>query len=126
MQPDPELRATLLALYAAMSSGNAPSVEAFYSLASGSVFIGTDASEFWTDSARHNADVRPFFDGSLGTLRWPAGDALAYSEGNVGWTIDRPAIALPDGSTRLLRVTLVWHLEDGAWRVVQSHASAGA
>ncbi|MGE0229019.1 MAG: nuclear transport factor 2 family protein [Dehalococcoidia bacterium] len=126
MQFDPALRRRLLELYAAMSSGNAASVEAFYSLQADSVFIGTDASEYWTDSRRHNEDVRPFFDGAHGRYSWHPGDALALVEGSVGWTVDRPAVVTPDGETLPARVTLVWHREDdGVWRVVHSHASLG-
>jgi hypothetical protein len=124
MEPSDELRRTLLDLYAAMSSGSAEAVEAFYSLASGSTFMGTDAAEFWTDSAKHNADVRPFFDGSYGPTSWTAGEALAHVEGTVGWTVDRPSLRFGD-EVYALRVTLVWHREGDAWRVVQSHASVG-
>jgi ketosteroid isomerase-like protein len=108
-----------------MAGGNAGRVEALYSLAEGSVFIGTSASEFWTDSAQHNADVRPYFDGSDGRLRIEAGEAIVVVEGTTGWTIDRPAFVLPDGSRIEARLTLIWHQEDGAWKVVHSHASVG-
>jgi hypothetical protein len=72
MRDSPELRDTLLRLYDAMSSGDAGAVESFYSLDELAVFVSTDAAEFWADSARHNADVRPYFDGSRGTNRWVA------------------------------------------------------
>jgi hypothetical protein len=125
MEPSEELRATLLRLYDAMSSGSAASVEAFYSLQPGSVFMGTDAAEFWTDSAQHNADVRRFFDGSMGVNRWRGGEALAFEEGTVGWIIDRPTVVLGDGTEFALRISLVWHREGPEWKVVHSHASVG-
>lgn len=126
MEASAELKQRLIDLYAAMSSGSADPVEAMYSLQKGSVFIGTDESEFWTDSVQHNADVRPFFDGEHGVYSWRAGDALARVEGTVGWTIDRPTLVTPDGGTLRARVTLIWHLEtEGVWRVVHSHASLG-
>lgn len=125
MEPSAELRQTLIDLYAAMSSGSAEAVEAFYSLQPGSIFIGTDDAEFWTDSAKHNHDVRPFFDGSYGPTSWQAGDAYALVEGDVGWTVDRPALHI-GGEEYRLRVSLVWHREGDSWRVVHSHASVGA
>lgn len=125
MEPSEELRATLLRLYEAMSSGDAATVEAFYSLQPGSVFMGTDASEYWTDSTQHNADVRRFFDGSLGVNRWQSGEAIALREGSIAWTIDQPTVVLGDGSEFSLRVTLVWHREGTEWKVVHSHASVG-
>jgi ketosteroid isomerase-like protein len=120
-----ELRATVIALYEAMSSGDAAAVEAFYSLNALGVFVGTDEAEFWTDSVRHNADVRRYFDGSSGELRWEPGDPFARVDGNTGWSIDRPNLVLPDGSTIRPRVTLVWHRQEDGWRVVHSHASIG-
>lgn len=109
-----------------MSSGDADAVEAFYSLAPGSVFIGTDEAEYWTDSAQHNADVRRFFDGSLGRIDWQAGDAVALEDGDIGWTIDRPLLRLADSNELRLRPTLIWRDKSGTWRVVHSHASVGA
>ena len=125
MEPSEELRATLLRLYEAMSSGNAGFVEAFYSLQPGSVFMGSDAAEVWTDSAQHNADVRRFFDGSLGINRWLSAEALAMVEGTTGWTIDQPTVVLGDGTEFALRLTLIWHREATEWKVVHSHASVG-
>jgi hypothetical protein len=47
-----ELAGLVRGLYAAMGSGDADAVEAFYSLSGQAVFLGTDRAEFWTDSAR--------------------------------------------------------------------------
>jgi hypothetical protein len=109
-----------------MSSGDADAVEAFYSLSPLAVSVGTDSAEFWTDPVRHNADVRRFFDGSNGTLRWEAGDVLARASGDLGWVVDRPAVAMPSGETFALRLTLVWQRIGREWLVVHSHASLGA
>jgi hypothetical protein len=127
VEPSDELRRCLLDLYVAMSSGDASRVEAIYSTAAGVSFIGSDANEFWKDPEQHNADVRRFFDGSLGRNTWSSGEApLAMEEGTVGWTVDRPTVVLGDGTIYSgLRVTLVWHREGAEWKVVQSHASVG-
>jgi hypothetical protein len=58
-------------------------------------------------------------------MQWDTDEPFALAEGNAGWTIDRPILRLPDGTTLTLRLTLVWHLEDGIWRIVHSHASIG-
>lgn len=109
-----------------MGSGSADAVEAFYSLADQAVFVGTDDAEFWTDSARHNADVRPFFDGSHGTSRWEEELTEARAEGSVGWTYSRLLVHLAGLDEPIsARVTLVWHIEDGRWQVIHSHASTG-
>jgi hypothetical protein len=125
MDADPELLSALHDLYRAMSSGSAEAVEALYSLDPLAVFVGTDDAEFWTDSARHNADVRPYFDASSGALRMEPGAGFARSSGALGWTFDRPTMVLPDGTSTELRITLVWRREASGWRVVHSHASIG-
>jgi adenylate cyclase len=122
---DPELLEALHELYRAMSSGSADAVEALYSLDPLAVFVGTDDAEFWTDSARHNADVRPYFDGSSGVLSVEPGAGLARSDDSLGWTFDRPTMTLPDGTTISPRITFVWRREGASWRVVHSHASVG-
>ena len=53
------------------------------------------------------------------------GEVQAYREGSVGWAADRPTFRLPDGTTLPARLTAVFHREDGAWKMVQSHASFG-
>lgn len=125
MERSSELEAVAEDLLAAMSSGSAQAVEAFYSLDPLGVFVGTDASEFWTDSARHNADVRPFFDGAHGPSRWELKRTEARQEGSVGWTFSFVEVRLPDLDPIPARVTLVWHREGDRWQVVHSHASTG-
>lgn len=119
----PELVERLYAVYTAMESGDPAAVESLYSLAAGTVFVGTDEQEFWTDSAAHNADVRPYW--RPGSVAITPGEITASVIGDVGFTVDRPTFTVGD-QTLQLRITLVWHREsDGAWRVVHSHASMG-
>ena len=118
-----ELAGLVRGLYTAMGSGDADAVEAFYSLSGQAVFLGTDRAEFWTDSARHNQDVRPYWE-RAGNLLTP-GELLAFECGEVGWTVDRPTIELATGERFETRLTFVFHREDGAWRIVHAHTSVG-
>jgi adenylate cyclase len=118
-----ELAGLVRGLYAAMGSGDADAVEAFYSLSGQAVFLGTDRAEFWTDSARHNQDVRPYWE-RAGNLLTP-GELLAFECAEVGWTVDRPTIELATGERFETRLTFVFHREDGAWRIVHAHTSVG-
>jgi adenylate cyclase len=118
-----ELAGVARELYAAMGSGEPEAVEAFYSLSPHAVFMGTDRAEFWTDSAQHNLDVRPYWEQAGNTVT--PGELLAFECGDVGWTVDRPTIELAGGGRFETRLTFVFHLEDGAWKVVHAHTSVG-
>ncbi|HEY7607448.1 MAG TPA: nuclear transport factor 2 family protein [Actinomycetota bacterium] len=118
-----ELAGVVRGLYAAMGSGDPDAVEAFYSLSRHAVFLGADGSEFWTDSARRNQDVRPLWERAGNTV--VPGELLAFECGDVGWTVDRPTIELVSGERFETRLTLVLHREDGAWKVVHAHTSVG-
>jgi hypothetical protein len=80
-------------------------------------------SEFWADSARHNREVRPYWEraGNEVTHR----DLLAFECGGVGWTVDRPTIEPASGERFETRLTLVLHREDGARKIVHAHTSVG-
>jgi ketosteroid isomerase-like protein len=84
------------------------------------VFVGTDASEVWTHSRQHNADVRHFFDRSFGRLEVTAGDVAAYADGDLGWSFDRSLFGLGDGTVLQVRLTFVWRREDEQWLVAHS------
>ena len=123
LTPSTELADHTRQVYAAMQAGDPQAVEALYSLAPGSVFIGSDTAEFWTDSAQHNQDVRPYWQ--PGSMVIEPGEITACEMGDAGFTVDRPRISAA-GRTWELRISLVWHREsDGMWRVVHSHASVG-
>jgi hypothetical protein len=118
-----ELAGVVRGLYAAMGSGDPEAVEAFYSLSPHAVFLGTDEAEFWTDSAQHNLDVRPYWE-RAGNRVTP-GELLALECGDVGWTVDRPTIELASGERFQTRLTFVFHREGGTWKVVHAHTSVG-
>ena len=118
-----ELAGLVRELYTAMGSGDADAVEVFYSLRPEAVFLGTDEAEFWTDSVRHNQEVRPYWE-RAGNVVTP-GELLAYECGDVGWTVDRPTIELASGERFPTRLTFVFHREEGAWRIVHAHTSVG-
>ena len=47
----------------------------------------------------------------------------AYSEGSVGWTMDRVMVKLPKGAEIPVRHTRIFHREDGAWKMIHLHVS---
>jgi len=52
-------------------------------------------------------------------------DPMAYSEGTVGWVADRPRFRLDDGTESPIRLTAMFHKEQGAWKMVHFHVSVG-
>jgi hypothetical protein len=87
--------------------------------------IGTDPTEWSTDRAvivQMMDAQRP--DGDQGGLMVPS-DPQAWEEGDLGWVVDRPRLRLPDGTEMQLRVTTIFHRENGTWKGVHQHASIG-
>ena len=119
----PALAGMVRELYQAMGLGDADAVEGFYSLSPHAVFLGTDRAEFWTDSAQHNQEVRPYWE-QAGNRVTP-GELLALECGYVGWVVDRPTIELAGGGRFETRLTFVLHRQDGAWKIVHTHTSVG-
>ena len=48
-----------------------------------------------------------------------------YVDGSLGYVVDQPTFAFPDGSSIGVRVTAVFRQEDATWRLVHMHVSVG-
>jgi hypothetical protein len=62
---------------------------------------------------------------AAGTVTITPGEVLAHQQGSVGWLADRPTFTFADGSAFRVRFTAVARLEQGVWKLVQSHTSVG-
>jgi hypothetical protein len=60
-----------------------------------------------------------------GNATFSPADVEAFHEGTVGWATTVVTITMPDGRHVSPRWSAVFHLEDGSWRFVQTHASIG-
>lgn len=49
----------------------------------------------------------------------------AYEAGELGWLTDEVDFMFPDGSVMDCRMTVVFHHEDGRWKLLHMHASVG-
>jgi ketosteroid isomerase-like protein len=58
-------------------------------------------------------------------VRLEPDDPQAYEEGSMGWLVDQPTFAFPDGSSFKVRLTTVMRQEDGRWKIVHGHFSVG-
>ena len=122
MNPSTEVKNAVLRLYESMGTGNVAAIERLFSRESGALAIGSDPDEWWAGQDTIAAAFRAQLQG-MGTRRIVPGDLKAFAEGTVGWAADRRTIRLADGRVMIVRETFVLHMEDGEWRIVQSHAS---
>jgi ketosteroid isomerase-like protein len=117
---------TLLAdIYASIASGDASAY--LVNFADDMVAIGTDEAEYWVglDS------MAPVVQAQLGEMseagiRLESGDTEVGESGDAVWASDRPTIHLPDGSSQLLRATILATRDGDRLVVRQMHLSAPA
>jgi class 3 adenylate cyclase len=121
-----ELRAITERLWAATRRGDSDAVVARKSRVGGVTMFGPDAGEFIDDADHFAQYIRLFFkDNPTGFPQIGLAEIDAWVEGSVGWSISRVRIER-SGVTHEQRLTLVFHLEHGDWRIVHEHWSFGA
>jgi len=123
MDRSPELRNLMLRFYEALSSGDTSFIDRHFSVAEGARGVGTDPGEWWQGPEVAGA-WKEQLEASGGSMRLVAGDPEAYAEGTVGWAADRPTLELEGGPVPV-RLTAIFHQEDGEWKLVQTHGSLG-
>ena len=124
MNPSVELKQILLRVYESESSGDISTMERLISHREDVLAIGTDPGEWWLGYATIDRIFRAQSQ-EMGKVQFKAGEISAFEEGTVGWASDRAKIQLPNGHEIPVRVTTVFHKEDGEWKVVQHHISIG-
>lgn len=124
MRESRELRELYIRLCEAYASGDTGFIERLFSHEAGSLNIGTDPREWWMGSERIHQAWKAQFEALGARVPLVAGDPRAWQEGSVGWVADQPRLQTPEGDLPL-RLTCVFHREEGEWRLVQTHASLG-
>ena len=126
MEQSPELKEVILRYYDAFASGDYTIYERMLSQTDGLLGIGTDPNEWWDSHATlvriSKAQIQELKGAGVSFI---PGDLQCYREGSVGWSADRPTLRLPDGTNLPLRMTTVFHQENGEWKMVQFHTSIG-
>ena len=89
------------------------------------VFVGTDADEWWDTAEATRAAFREQMEASGGS-DITAGDVQAFADGDIGWFADQPVMRMPDGASVTMRMTGVAVRTDDGWKCVQGHLSVGA
>ena len=120
MERSNDLATLMHDIYRAVSNGDADTLTNVLSARDGLLFIGTDPDEWFDEPDTVRAMLTA--QAAAGVTVRP-GPVVAYEEGTVGWVADRGAFVLPDGTEAPFRITAVFHRENGAWKLVQEHAS---
>lgn len=90
----------------------------------GVLAIGTDPTEWWEGYKGITGIFKTQSEAMQG-MSIVGANPKAYVEGNVGWAATQAALRMPDGAEFPIRLTIVYHQEDGEWKVVQWHGSVG-
>jgi hypothetical protein len=98
----------------------AETIQEMYSLQTGVVIIGNDPNEWFEDRESVLAFMQA---GGSSKLEISVQNLRAYSEGSVGWTMDRVTVKLPNSTEIPIRHTRIFHKEDGIWKMVHLHVS---
>jgi ketosteroid isomerase-like protein len=85
--------------------------------------IGSAPEEVFKGGAAISEFLRAEVEGAGGRVTFTPDDTEAFSEGTVGWATTHLTITLPDERQVSPRWSAVFHLEDGEWKFVQTHAS---
>lgn len=124
MNPSVELKQILLRLYESKSVGDVDTLERLISHREDVLAIGTDPGEWWIGYTTIDRILRAQSK-EMGKVIIKAGEISAFEEGTVGWASDKAKMQLPNGKEIPVRVTTVFHKEDGEWKIVQQHVSVG-
>jgi ketosteroid isomerase-like protein len=125
MEQSGELRDVMLDFYEALGNGDLSFFDRHFSAADEVRGIGTDPAEWWRGGMSVTRVWKEQIEAMGGSMSLRPGEVEAFAEGSVGWVADQATFALPDGSQIPIRFTAVFHREDGAWKLVQSHGSIG-
>ena len=122
MEPSPELRDLTLRIARAVGAGDAEFLTRHTSRQAGVAFLGTDPDEWWTDLAGLRRALAAQRQAGVDVV---PGEPLAYREGDVGWAVDRGLRFRLGDREFPFRLSVVYHREDGEWRMVHFHSSVG-
>ena len=122
MEQSSELKDLMLRFYEAFSRGDTAFMERIISNQADVLMIGSDPNEWWAGTATIMQALKAQVQAGIQAI---PGDLKAYREGSVGWIADSMKFVLPDGTEVPARFTIVFHQEDGEWKLVQGHASVG-
>ena len=125
MRPSAELIEVNRRLTAAMISNDRGALMELISGRVPAVFIGTDLGE-WMTSRQALIEVHLEQGRQSPGGTWVSrGETQAWSDGNVGFVVDRMSARQDGLEVGVARLTRIFHLEGAQWRCVHEHVSFG-
>ena len=121
MQPCEELRNLVLKNYENEALGRVHEVVTdSYSHQEGTTVIGSDPAN-WFEG--YEAIFKFYEPAATSRLEVTVEVLHAFREGNIGWTMDRVRLKLPDGGELPIRHTRIFEREAEGWKIVHNHTS---
>lgn len=125
MERSVEVEQLVHAWFAAATRGDPALIAAHVSGSDATRLIGSDPAEIFKGGDAVGAFLKGEIEASGGHATFTPNNTEAFRDGNVAWATTNVTIAMPDGRQVSPRWSAVFHLEDGIWRFVQTHASIG-
>jgi len=126
MERSEELRRVCARFIESVADGDEEAVRLRLSREGGFEKFGSDPEEWWQDGDAASMVWVQQMREIDGGFPWRLlGDVNAMVEGTVGWAGARVEFETAHGPTQL-RLTYVFHLEHGEWKIVQAHHSVGS
>lgn len=121
VQPSPELEAIIHRLLRIRRQGDFDFAEELYSRSEPTRVIGSSLDE-WADAEALRRLIREDWT-TLDVADEVIHHIEAFEHGDTGWAALQAERTTPDGHRFVYRLTFVFVLEAGVWRIVQSHFS---
>ena len=116
-----ELTAVMRRMIAAFESRDAATARSLISQRDETLVVGSDAREWLYGVESYEIFAAQVVE--TPKFRWTIHRLDAFAEGTVGWAAADSRADFENGLSADFRVTAVFVLEEGVWRVVQWHAS---
>lgn len=120
MEESEDVKQAMVRFYEGLSSGDVEHFDDIVSAHPATLVIGTAPGEW----VREREKLRFGFEAE--GARIESGSALTgYAEGTLGWVVDDPIFHFGLEAGVACRLTAVFHQEEGGWKLVHMHVSAG-
>jgi hypothetical protein len=122
MEPSPALRELTQRITEATGQGDVAFLQSHTAQGDAVAFLGTGPDEWWTDVESLSEALRGQQQAGIEVL---PGEPIAYAAGDMGWAVDRGVRFRVGNEETPFRVSVVYHREDGAWKMVHFRCSVG-